>query len=102
MDLLQDLGNLKDAQEYGMIKKLFLVLKIMFIQYRHSSSFLIFFPLPSDKFYLQYINHVSQELENLRNSIIQYIQVRELVLLFYCKIDRMILNHFRIMSCKAI
>lgn len=43
MDLLQDLGNLKDAQEYGMIKKLFLVLKIMFIQYRHSSSFLIFF-----------------------------------------------------------
>ncbi|KAJ7378192.1 hypothetical protein OS493_024139 [Desmophyllum pertusum] len=27
-----------------------------------------------DKFYVQYINHVSQDLENLKNSIIQYIQ----------------------------
>jgi len=27
-----------------------------------------------DKFYIQYINHVSQDLENLRNSIIQHIQ----------------------------
>ena len=35
------------------------------------------FFLPSDKFYIQYINHVSQDLENLRNSIIQHIQVSE-------------------------
>jgi len=27
-----------------------------------------------DKFYIQYINHVSQDLENLKNSIFQYIQ----------------------------
>ncbi|RMX51012.1 hypothetical protein pdam_00018448 [Pocillopora damicornis] len=27
-----------------------------------------------DKFYIQYVNHVSQDLENLKNSIIQYIQ----------------------------
>lgn len=27
-----------------------------------------------DNFYIQYINHVSQDLENLKNSIIQYIQ----------------------------
>jgi len=27
-----------------------------------------------DTFYIQYINHVSQDLENLKNSIIQYIQ----------------------------
>lgn len=27
-----------------------------------------------DKFYIKYVNHVSQELENLRNSIIQFIQ----------------------------
>ena len=64
---------------------------------------IFWFLLSSDKFYIQYINHVSQDLENLRNSIIQHIQVSEVhnsvLYHFYERINKIFSMRSPIMTC---
>ena len=81
VDMFQDTENFKDAQEYGKNTKFDFTAFFCSLD-TVSTFFGIHFPNPfllllsPDKFYIQYINHVSQDLENLKNSIIQYIQVK--------------------------